>query len=149
MRDISYALLVIIGIAVAASIHYLRQGNWATGFHVLAPACLATALLLAFIYPVQCRVTTRQRGQCRNQAYGVIFGCGKVPGHRLTKFYWGLGGQRSPAAPAVRDTAKSSSQYPQSALTAAPADTAMAKCCFWITVGSAVIGLVSLILALH
>jgi hypothetical protein len=147
-RQLSGILLSFAAIAVVVSVRDFRSGNSGAGLHILSPACLAAAALLAFVLPVRCRVTTRQRTPCMKWAYGVYLGCGDIPGHKLAKLYWRLGIRREPVTSAVPATAaRQAARYPHPEAVAT--DTVMAKCGFLLTVISTVIGIAGLILELR
>jgi hypothetical protein len=130
-------------------VHDFRLEHPRASFRPLAIAAYAAAVLLVFTLPVRCRVETTRRQACGQWAYGTLFGCGKVPGHRLAKFYARLGWQRAAVkavAPSRRDSGdQRASQYPQ-AITVTVADSALAKCGFWVGVVGTAAGVVGVII---
>lgn len=146
-------VLVIIG-TLLISVHEFRQGNSEAGFQMLAAASYVAAALLAFILPVKCSVTTVRGRGCTKWAYGVLFGCGDVVGHRLAKFYRRLGWKQAAAksvAPAARTSnsrayaAGPASQYPQT-IVVTVAGGGMATCGFWVGVVGTAAGVAGVIL---
>jgi hypothetical protein len=125
----------------------VRQGEVLTGTQVAAWTFIPLALLLGFTLPVQCRVRTARGTACRNEAYGLIFGCNKTAGHAFGKFRarFGIGKDISEQAPIGKRTAVMY-QYPpgQQAVKLTIEDSALTKCGSWATLFSTVVAVVGL-----
>src|SRR5215813_5634628 len=72
------ALSVIFFLAVA--------GLVLTGWELIGWALIPLALILGFTLPVMCKVVRTNGLACNHWAYSLLFGCGRVPGHRWKKF---------------------------------------------------------------
>jgi hypothetical protein len=86
MRAVSVLLFLAVAALVAVGIDQMRHWNILTGWELIGWALIPLAILLAFTLPVRCKVVRTNGLACGNWAYGLLFGCGKVPGHRWTKF---------------------------------------------------------------
>src|SRR6185503_17715339 len=86
MRAASAALFLIVAGLVAVGIDQMRHWDILTGTETVAWALIPLAFLLSFTLPVMCKVVRTNGLACNHWAYGLLFGCGKVPGHRWKKF---------------------------------------------------------------
>ena len=85
-RAVSTVLFLIVAGLVAVGIDQMRHWDILTGTETIAWAFIPLAFLLGFTLPVRCKVVRTNGLACGNWAYGLLFGCGKVAGHRLKKF---------------------------------------------------------------
>src|SRR5690242_12563766 len=85
-RAVSAVLFLIVAGLVAVGIDQMRHWDILTGWELIGWALIPLALLLSRTLPVQCKVVRTNGLACGNWAYGLLFGCGKVPGHRWKKF---------------------------------------------------------------
>ena len=86
MRATSVLLFLTVAGLVAVGIDQMRHWNILTGWELIAWALIPLALLISFTLPVRCKVVRTNGQACGNWAYGLLFGCGKVAGHRWKKF---------------------------------------------------------------
>ena len=86
----SFILIALACLAVLFAVAAFHSGSIGRAFDYLAAAGGSVAVVLAFTWPVRCRVITARGRECRNEAYGVLFGC-YVRGHRFGKFFARLG----------------------------------------------------------
>lgn len=86
MRSISGLLFAAVAILVAVGINQMRHWNILTGWKLIAWALLPLAALLGITLPVGCKVVRTNGLACGHWAYGLLFGCGRVPHHRWRKF---------------------------------------------------------------
>ena len=86
MRAVSTVLFLAVAGLVAVGIDQMRHWNILTGWELIGWALIPLALLLSFTLPVMCKVVRTNGLACNHWAYGLLFGCGKVPGHRWKKF---------------------------------------------------------------
>lgn len=85
-RAASVVLFLIVAGLVAVGIDQMRHWDILTGTETVAWTFIPLAFLLGFTLPVMCKVVRTNGLACGNWAYGLLFGCGKVPGHRWKKF---------------------------------------------------------------
>jgi len=147
----SFVLIVVACLAALATVAAFHSGSIGSGFDYLAAAASCVAVVLAFTWPVRCRVITARRRECRNEAYGVLFGC-HVRGHGFGKFFARLGLRREPERPKVV-----SRQQPAAASHWTPADAlpivitvaggGAGICAFWFGLITTAAGVVSVVLA--
>jgi hypothetical protein len=157
MQQLSMLLALVLIIALAVLISAFDHRHWADGFRALGAAVLAATALLAFTLRTACRVTTSRNRPCQNDAYGFLFGCGKVPGHRLAKFYARLGLQRE-AVRSVTPAGGSSTSYRGGSARSTQPDPrtvvvtvnsgGMGACGFWFSLVSTVAAVASVILGI-
>jgi hypothetical protein len=86
MRAISAVLFLAVAGFVAAGVDEMRHWNILTGWELIAWALIPLALLLSFTLPVPCKVVRTNGLACGRWAYGLLFGCPAVAGHRWKKF---------------------------------------------------------------
>ena len=86
MRALSVILFLTVAGLVFAGIDQMRHWNILTGWELIGWALIPLALLLSFTLPVMCKVVRTNGLACNHWAYGLLFGCGRVPGHRWKKF---------------------------------------------------------------
>jgi hypothetical protein len=86
MRAVSVVLFLAVAGFVAVGIDQMRHWNILTGTETVAWAFIPLAVLISFTLPVRCKVVRTNGLACGNWAYGLLFGCGKVAGHRWKKF---------------------------------------------------------------
>lgn len=86
MRAISVALATAVAVLVAIGINEMRHWDILTGWKLIAWALIPLALLLSFTLPVRCKVVRTNGLACGKWAYGLLFGCSSVAGHRWKKF---------------------------------------------------------------
>jgi len=71
----SFILIALACLAVLFAVAAFHSGSIGRAFDYLAAAGGSVAVVLAFTWPVRCRVITARGRECRNEAYGVLFGC--------------------------------------------------------------------------
>jgi hypothetical protein len=86
MRALSVILFLTVALLVVVGIDQMRHWNILTGWELIGWALIPLAILLGFTLPVMCKVKRTNGLACRQWTYGLLFGCGKVPGHRWEKF---------------------------------------------------------------
>jgi hypothetical protein len=86
MRALSVIFFLTVAGLVFAGIDQMRHWNILTGWELIGWALIPLALLLSFTLPVMCKVVRTNGLACNHWAYGLLFGCGRVPGHRWKKF---------------------------------------------------------------
>jgi hypothetical protein len=86
MRAISAVLFLAVAGLVAAGIDQMRHWDILTGWKLIAWSLIPLTLLISFTLPVRCKVVRTNGLACGHWAYGLLFGCGKVAGHRWKKF---------------------------------------------------------------
>jgi hypothetical protein len=86
MRGISVVLFLAVAGLVAVGINEMRHWDILTGWKLVAWALIPLALLISFTLPVECRVIRTNGLACGQWAYGLLFGCPSVAGHRWKKF---------------------------------------------------------------
>src|SRR5580658_2079898 len=86
MRAVSAVLFLTAAGLVAGGIDEMRHWNILTGWELIGWALIPLALLLSFTLPVPCKVVRTNGLACGNWAYGLLFGCPTVAGHRWKKF---------------------------------------------------------------
>jgi hypothetical protein len=86
MRALSAVLFLTAAGLVAGGIDEMRHWNILTGWELIGWALIPLALLLSFTLPVPCKVVRTNGLACGNWAYGLLFGCPTVAGHRWKKF---------------------------------------------------------------
>ena len=85
-RAISTVLFLTVADLVVVGIDQMRHWNILTGWELIGWTLIPLALLLSFTLPVRCKVVRTNGLACGHWAYGLLFGCGKVAGHRWKKF---------------------------------------------------------------
>jgi hypothetical protein len=158
MHQLSMLLALVLIIALAVLISAFDHRHWADGFRALGAAVLAAAALLAFTLRTACRVTTSKKRPCQNDAYGYLFGCRNVPGHRLAKFYARLGLQREAVRSVAVPARGSSASYQAGSARSRQPDprtvmvtvnsSGMGVCGFWLSLVSTVAAVASVILGI-
>jgi hypothetical protein len=152
MRDLSAVASLAAGSLVGIGGIELAHGDFVTGIELTGWALISLALLLGFLCPTTCRVTTSRGKPCRHEAYGFMFGCNRGYGHWSEKFLVRLGFRHEIRSQARRSS-KVSESYDVSRLPAPEAhpikvsveDSAISICGFWIGLVSAAAGLVQVI----
>jgi hypothetical protein len=86
MRTASAVLILTVAGLVAAGVNEMRHWDISTGWKLIAWALIPLALLLSFTLPVKCKVKRTNGLACGKWAYGLLFGCPTVAGHRWEKF---------------------------------------------------------------
>jgi hypothetical protein len=86
MRGVSAVLGAGVAVLVAIGINAMRHWDILTGWKLIAWALIPLALLLSFTLPVRCKVIRTNGEACGKWAYGLLFGCSSVAGHRWKKF---------------------------------------------------------------
>lgn len=144
------ACLVAVGVTKIDH-HYLLAGAQLIGW-----AFVPLAIVLGFTWPVICKVKTTGRKACGNWAYGLLFGCDKVAGHRTGKFLVRLGLKNDETKPVERrqpsvNTAILNQPVPQSKpVKVTVEESALAKCGFWVGFISGIVGIVqAIVTAVH
>ncbi len=155
MRTFSGILFLIFVAAMFIAVHDFRQGRLGAGFLALAVASYAIAALFGFALPTICRIETTTRGACRRWAYGLLFGCSDVPGHRMAKLYARLHLQRQAVRAISPGRRQPGRAYATTRTAANPqnivvtfTDSPLAKCGFWVGVVGTAAGVVAVILPL-
>lgn len=85
MNAISVVLTAVVAGLVAVGVDQMRHWNILTGWKLIAWALIPLALLLSFTLPVRCKVIRTNGLACGQWAYGLLFGCPSVAGHRWRK----------------------------------------------------------------
>ena len=86
MRGVSAVLGAAVAVLVAIGVNAMRHWDILTGWKLIAWALIPLALLLSFTLPVRCKVIRTNGEACGKWAYGLLFGCSSVAGHRWKKF---------------------------------------------------------------
>jgi len=86
MRAISVVLFAIVAVLAVVGIDQMRHWNILTGWELIGWALIPLALLISFTLPVPCKVVRTNGLACGQWAYGLLFGCPSVAGHRWKKF---------------------------------------------------------------
>jgi hypothetical protein len=153
MRGVSAVLALAVAVLVAVGINQMRHWNILTGWELIGWALVPMTLLISFTIPVTCKVVRTNGLACQNWAYGLLFGCGKVPTHRWKKFRARLQFPERVVEPVGRP--KSADTY---ALNQPPTrqrqeikvtveDGRLGVCGFWISVVSMVATVIGVIVA--
>ena len=90
-QQLSVICVSVSILALGASVTVFGHRDFRTGFACLGLATLSAVVLLGFTLPTRCRVITTRHEPCRNEAYGLVFGCSGAPGHKSAKFFARLG----------------------------------------------------------
>jgi hypothetical protein len=85
-KALSTVLFLAVAGLVAVGIDQMRHWNISSGWELIGWALIPLAFLLSFTLPVMCKVVRTNGLACNHWAYGLLFGCGRVPGHRWKKF---------------------------------------------------------------
>jgi hypothetical protein len=144
-------LILLAGLAAWGAVRSFQAGRPGLGLDSLAVAACSVAVVVAFTWRVQCSVITSRRRECRNDAYGVLFGCGAT-GHKLGKFRTRLGLRQEPAPiPAVaRQHTATAHQWASDEvlpIVIAVAGGGIGICAFWFGLISTAAGVASVALA--
>jgi len=150
MRTLSALLVLAVACLVTAGVAKLRHDDFLTGTELIGWASVSLTLLLGFTWPVRCKVKTTKRKACGNWAYGFLFGCAKVAGHRIEKFRVRLRFAHDDVKPVGRRQPKGSYALNQPVPRSEPMkvtveDGVRGICAFWITAVSAVASVVQVI----
>lgn len=86
MRVGSVVLFLAVAGLVATGIDQMRHWDILTGCELIGWALIPLSLLLSFTLPVRCKVVRTNGLACGKWAYGLLFGCPTVAGHRWKKF---------------------------------------------------------------
>lgn len=86
MRVIWAVLFLAVGGLVAVGVDQMRHWDILTGWELIGWALIPLALLLSFTLPVPRKVVRTNGLACGQWAYGLLFGCPSVAGHRRKKF---------------------------------------------------------------
>jgi hypothetical protein len=143
----AFLILGIIGLGTVA-VAKIRQAETLIGAQWAAWAALPLALLLGFTMPAMCRVGTARGTACRNEAYGLLFGCSNAAGHRFGKFRarLGIGKDISELAPVGKRTAVMYQPAPSpQTMKITIEDSAFSKCGIWATLVATVATIVGVI----
>jgi hypothetical protein len=152
MKGLSAVASLAVGSLAGLGGIELAHEELLTGLEFIGWSFISLALLLGFLCPTTCRVTTSRRKSCRNEAYGFLFGCNRGHGHWSEKFLVRFGLKNE-----IRSRAGRRSELPEGddvSLHPAPEappirvsveDTAISICSFWVGVISAAAGLVQVI----
>jgi hypothetical protein len=108
MRAVSAVLFLTVAGLVAAGVNEMRHWDILTGWKLIAWALVPLALLLSFTLPVKCKVKRTNGLACGKWAYGLLFGCPTVAGHRWEKFRIRLGFPYKEVKPVERRQPKGS-----------------------------------------
>jgi len=152
MQYSSAALLVAATVAVLYAIGAFRSDELRRGFDLSGDALFCLGIMLAFTLPVRCRVVTSKGGECKNEAYGVLFGCNRAGRHWSGKFAARLGPNRgsSRARPVPRQGAPTAHHLaPEEALAivVTVAGGGMGVCAFWFGLIGTAAGVASVALS--
>lgn len=150
MRAISAVLFVAVAGLVAGGIDEMRHWNILTGWELIAWALIPLALLLSFTLPVPCKVVRTNGFACGKWAYGLLFGCPSVAGHRWRKFRARLQLPQREVKPIGRPKSGSVALAYQPAqhrqhVTVTVEDGTLGKCGFWVSVASLIAAVIPLI----
>jgi hypothetical protein len=151
MRAVSAVLFLAVAGLVAAGVDEMRHWNILTGWELIAWALIPLALLLSFALPVRCKVVRTNGLACGRWAYGLLFGCPAVAGHRWKKFHARLQLPQREVKPVGRPQPASSlalayqpAQQRQH-VTVTVEDGTLGKCGFWVSVASLIAAVIPLI----
>jgi hypothetical protein len=86
MRAVSAVLVLAVAGLVTGGVDEMRHWDILTGWELIGWALVPLALLLSFTLPVRCKVVRTNGLACGKWAYGLLFGCPTVAGHRWKKF---------------------------------------------------------------
>jgi hypothetical protein len=142
MRAVSAVLFVAVAGLVAGGVDEMRHWNILTGWELIAWAFIPLALLLSFTLPVTCKVVRTNRLACGKQAYGLLFGCSTVPGHRWKKFRARLQLPQREVKPVGRPKSAGSLKLPYQPtrqpqqVKVTVEDGTLGVCGFWVSVAS-------------
>jgi len=149
MKAVSVLLLLAAAGLITAAVVDLRHDYLLSGFELIGWATVPLALALGFTWPVMCRAKTARSKECRNWAYGFLFGCTKSPRHWRGKFFAQLGSKRGGDAKPVahRRSSESTAVFNQPAPKSEPVKVAveeskLAKLGFWVGLVSGVVGVI-------
>lgn len=141
------ALLIITG-TISTTILF-RHHHSVAASKILAGTLIILTLLLTFIFPVRCRVTTTVRGTpCRRWSYGVLFGCRDIPGHWSAKFLARFNRNREARISSAPPTRRGEHMLAmeQQAITVTVEDGGIGTCTFWFALISTMAGVASVVL---
>jgi hypothetical protein len=153
MQAISALLFLATTGLVAASVIKIRHDDFLAGTHLIAWAFVPLTVLLGFTWRTTCKVKTTSSKPCGNDAYGFLFGCNRTAGHWLGKFRVRLGMQRDEVKQAKRRQATGNyavmyqvAPEPQP-MKVTVEDNGLGICGFWVSVVSAVTGIIQVVIA--
>jgi hypothetical protein len=154
MKALSTILFLTAGSLITASVTNIYHRDFLTGIQLIGWALVALALLLAFTFPVKCKVKTARSKACGNNAYGFLFGCSQAAGHWFGKFRARLGLQGDMVKPVGRslpkasDTAMYQVTGESQPVRVKIEDSTLSICASWATVISAITGIAAITISL-
>jgi hypothetical protein len=138
MRAVSAVLFLTAAGLVAGGIDEMRHWNILTGWELIGWALIPLALLLSFTLPVPCKVVRTNGLACGNWAYGLLFGCPTVAGHRWKKF-------RARLQLPQREVKPIGQPQSQQRLRVIVEDGRLGICGFWVSVVSMIAAVIPVI----
>jgi hypothetical protein len=138
MRAVSAVLFLTAAGLVAGGIDEMRHWNILTGWELIGWALIPLALLLSFTLPVLCKVVRTNGLACGNWAYGLLFGCPTVAGHRWKKF-------RARLQLPQREVKPIGQPQSQQRLRVIVEDGRLGICGFWVSVVSMIAAVIPVI----
>ena len=150
MRAVSVVLFLAVAGFVAVGIDQMRHWNILTGTETVAWAFIPLAVLISFTLPVRCKVVRTNGLACGQWAYGLLFGCPTVAGHRWKKFRARLQLPQKEVKPVGRPKSGSLALAYQPAqqrqqVKVIVEDGRLGKCGFWVSVVSMVAAVIPVI----
>jgi hypothetical protein len=154
MRAISIFLVAAVAGLMTAGAVKIGHHYPLTGTELIGWALVSLAALLGFFLPVRCRVKRTNSKACGNWSYGLLFGCGKVPGHRWGKFSVRLRLNRGEVKPVARRPPPAGTvvlsqpaPQPKQSPSVSVDEGLLAKCGFWVGLVSGLIGIIQAVAA--
>jgi len=153
MQQTSHLAVTLIAIGIVSSIFLFRNHDAAAGIKVLSGVLVILALLMGFILPVRCKAATIKEKPCRRWAYGVLFRCRDIPGHRFGKFAARFKSKEGSLGP-INSTnqgrfySRSAGDSEPQTISVTVEDSGIGTCTFWFGLISTVAGVAAVALPL-